>query len=290
MSRKDNEIYHKEWEKENTLTTPDDRDKINKMKLNQFEPVLNEDELKEAIKEVSNKDFIKKFRKIERKFADPTVDMQHIGLISFVPAKGAKPNENGVYGFAKLRGNFASEGQAAERAEYLIRNHDSYHQIYHTYVGFPFPLTLSSDYSKETNEIDIRKETTKSVSASIKEKRDKEQKEMQEIKEKEEKLLAESKEEEDPSDKYTTLRVKLSQVSWTYLETDKKMKEMKEIIIKTRGEIDEMEKESSVYKKVYYDKYMLARKNAGIKEENNTDENFMKYLVEDVEFDFLPKK
>ena len=34
--------------------------------------------------------------------------MQNIGLISFVPAKGATPNDNGVFGFAKLRGNFST--------------------------------------------------------------------------------------------------------------------------------------------------------------------------------------
>ena len=31
--------------------------------------------------------------------------MQRIGLLSFVPAKGATPNSKGIYGFAKMRGN-----------------------------------------------------------------------------------------------------------------------------------------------------------------------------------------
>ena len=240
------------------------------------------------MKVLNNTDFTDKFPMVDRTYADPTLPMQIVGLISFTPAKGATPNENGVFGFAKLRGNFASEIEATQRAEFLIRNVDSYHQVYHTYVGRPFPITTSSKYSAETDEIDIRKETTKSVSHNIKEKRSTDDQQIKEIKQREEKLLAESKREEiDTYDDYITQRVKLAQLSFTYLEHQKKMAEVKDIIIKTRGVVEELDKEFPDYKDSYYEKYMQARRDAGLKETKEyADSNFIKFLVEDADLGF----
>lgn len=133
--------------KESSLTTPDDRDLNNKWKPDLKTRILNEEEIEVAMTELNNTDFVNKFPKVDRTYADPVVNLQKYGLLSFVPAKGAKPNDNGVFGFAKLRGNFDSEMECNQRAEYLIRNVDSYHQIYHVYVGRPFPITSSSKYS-----------------------------------------------------------------------------------------------------------------------------------------------
>ena len=232
---------------------------------------------------MNNTAFTDKFPKIDKTYSDPAIALQNIGLISFVPAKGATPNENGVFGFAKLRGNFASEMEANQRAEFLIRNVDSYHQIYHTYVGRPFPITISSSYSAETTEVDIRKETTKTISSSIKEKKEKEQQEVREIKEREELLLAESKRDSpDEYENYITLRVKKAQLSFTYLEHLKKLDEIKNIIVKTREEVSKMDLENPTFKDTYYEKYMKAREEAGIKESTEErQDNFIKFLVED---------
>lgn len=278
---------HPEWSKENSLTDSLDRDLVNKWKPERA-PSLTDDQTDEAMKVLNNTDFTDKFPRVDKCYADPIIPMQIYGLISFTPAKGARPNENGVYGFAKLRGNYATQIEANERAEYLIKNIDSYHTIYHTYCGRPFPMTISSKYSAETTEVDIRKQTTESVSQNIKEKRTDEQQAMKEIKDREEKLLQESKKEEiDTYDDYITQRVKLAQLSFTYLEHQKKMAEVKDIIIKTRKIIKELDEEFPEYKDSYYDKYMQARKDAGLKESKmDADSNFIKFLVEDVELGF----
>jgi len=269
--------------KESSLTSPEDRDLNNKWKPDQSSPPLTNDEANIAIETLNNTAFTDKFPKIDKTYSDPAIALQNIGLISFVPAKGATPNENGVFGFAKLRGNFASEMEANQRAEFLIRNVDSYHQIYHTYVGRPFPITISSSYSAETTEVDIRKETTKTISSSIKEKKEKEQQEVREIKEREELLLAESKRDSpDEYENYITLRVKKAQLSFTYLEHLKKLDEIKSIIVKTREEVSKMDLENPTFKDTYYEKYMKAREEAGIKESTEErQDNFIKFLVED---------
>lgn len=275
------ELNHPEWDKENSLTAPSDRSPKDTFKPQQAAPPLTTDEFKNAFETLNNTAFVDKFPRVERKYADPGIPLQLYGLVSFVPAKGATPNEKGIYGFAKLRGNYGTPGEANERAEFIIRNVDSYHQIYHTYVGRPFPCTIKSDYSAETAEIDIRKDTTASVSSSIKQKKLDEQKTANEIKEREEALLAESRqEEEDPYEAYITKRVKLAQIGFTYIETEKKLGEMKDIVLKTRNELEEMDKEHPDFLGKYLGKYMEARDNAGIKEDNPN--NFIMYLGSDL--------
>lgn len=277
-------------ESENSLTTPEDRKRENNWRPNLGAAPLTEDEVTNAMKALNNTSFTAKFPKVERTYADPPVPLQNIGLISFTPAKGAKPNENGVFGFAKLRGNFSTELEANQRAEYLIRNADSYHNIFHTYVGRPFPITSSSRYSAETAEVDIRKEMTTSVSSNIKEKKDLEQQTVNEIKAREEALLAESKadpKDADPYDEYITLRVKKAQLTWTYLEHTKKLQEVKNIILSTRARLQELDDSNSEFKEKYYAKYMKAREDAGIKEsKEESQDNFIKFMVEDVKLDF----
>ena len=108
---------HPEWTKENSLTSPEDRDKENKWRPDQTSVQLSEEEVNEAMTELNNTKFIEKFPKLDRTYQDPQVPMQNIGLISFVPAKGATPNQNGVYGFAKMRGNYCTNAEADQRAE-----------------------------------------------------------------------------------------------------------------------------------------------------------------------------
>ena len=286
MSTEQQNIKHPEWETENSLTAPSDRNPDRSYKPNQGNINLSEDEVVNAMDSLNNNSYVKRFLKVERRYADPVDPMQRVGLISFVPARGATPNDKGIYGFAKLRGNFATNTEANEKAEYLIRNVDSYHQIYHAYVGRPFPLCTTSDYSGESIEIDIRNNMKESISDNIKKKKKDEMKTMDEIKDREKELIEDtSKEEQDPADLYTTLRVKKAQLSWTYLETMKKVDEMKNSIIKARKEIEDMDEKDTSYKEVYLNKYLEARKKTGL-DVTNMKDSFMKYMVEDAELPF----
>lgn len=281
-------VEHPEWQKENSLTTPEERDLENRWRPEQGAPALSEDEVNLAMSELNNTAYTEKFPRVDRTYADPPPPMQTIGLISFTPARGATPNENGVFGFAKLRGNYNTPQEADQRAEFLIRNVDSYHQIYHTYVGRPFPITASSKYSAETAEIDIRKEATQAVSSNIKDKKLEEQKNVNDIKKREEALIAETKNTEengiDPFDEYITLRVKKAQLLWTYQEHIKKLEEVRGLILKTRDSITELDEKHVDFKDKYLAKYIKAREDAGIKDtKEELETNFMAFLVEEKE-------
>lgn len=255
-------------------------------------PPLTETEVGNAMAVLNNKDFIRKFPKLERRYADSPIQLQKIGLVSFIPAKGATPDASGIFGMMKLRGNYETPMEASERAEMIIRDSDSYHSIFHTHVGRPFPVTASSKWSQETNEVDINKAISSTMSADIKAKKKEEAKEVEKIKDREKALREDVARDEDDYETYITLKVKHAQLSFTFLEHHKKIAEVKGIILKTRDELAILESENPEFKNNYFEKYMAARREAGFKElsPEQTQENFMRFLVEDAslpDIDFI---
>jgi hypothetical protein len=247
------------------------------------------DETAAAVAENSATEFIKKFPKVDRNFSDPPINLQQIGLISFIPAKGATPNDKGIYGFAKLRGNYANEDEANIRAEELIRDHDSANIIYHTYVGRPFPLTNSKKYAAETSEVDIRKDTTEAVSSKIKEQKKEDQKIAEEMKDRQQELMDDvsgNRPQDDIDlDEYITLNVKKAQLSWTYLEHVTKLREVRGLILKARQDIVDADEVNPSFRDSFFEKYNSARGKSGLETDVNEDQKqngFLRYLVEDV--------
>jgi hypothetical protein len=274
---------HREWQRENSLTSPLDRNPEVKFKLDGNIP-LTEQETALATSELHDSVYISKYPQLEKRYVDPPVQGQQFCLISFVPSKTATPDSQGVYGFVKVRGSYSDIEDADKRAEELIRYTDSYHKIYTAFVGRPFPLTLSSDYSEKVNSIDIKKKVIETVSEDVKKKRMEEQKEIQEIQEREKALLEDVKKapEENKEDYYTTLMTKKAQLSWLYLETEKKLVDMRGNICKTRHELKELDALDTTFREKYYDKYMNARRQAGLStDKDSVDCGFMKFLVED---------
>lgn len=273
---------------EGSLTAPEDRDQSKRWRPTMAAP-LTDSEMKEAKDELMNTSYVTSYTRSERSYADPVLPAQLLGLISFTPAKDAKPNKNGVYGFCKLRGNYATLLEADDRAEFLIRNHDSYNQISTCYVGRPFPLTESRKFSDDINEVDLNKEAAESMSSAIRRQQKKDSRDLKEIKDRE-KLLKEDvkkKPGDDPFEDYITTRVKRAQLVWNYKEHQKKMTEVKELIINCRKKIVDLDAEHPEFDGNYFEKYRLARVESGLDETTEqSEQNFMKYLVKDIELDF----
>lgn len=273
-----------EWELQNSLTAPSDKVNGAENTYKLGAPSLTEEEVKSAMSELNVQSFVQKFPRFERFYSDPQLQNQNYALVSFVPSKGATPDTDGVYGMLKVRGTFPTEDEAMLRAEYLIRNGDSYHSIYNTYVGRPFPLAGNKKYIMDTTEVDIKKKIVDSTSTEIRKKRDEERQTMKEIQEREKELLADvERTEPDPYDSYTELMVKKAQLSWTYHQTLLKMEEMKKNIIKSREEIVKLRSENEDYHSQYFKRYMDAREKAGLP---STDDSFIKYMAEDLDLGF----
>jgi hypothetical protein len=183
----------------------------------------------------------------------------------------------------KVRGVYATEDEANERAEFIIRNVDSYHEIYHCHVGRPFPITTSEAFSDEVKTIDIKQKTTDIISEDILSQKKNDRQQIDEIKQKEKALLEESKkaqnnEPADPFETYITEQVKRAQLIWTYVETQKKMETMKDNITKATKVIEDADAEHPDFFEKYKKRYYEARKEAGLPEEDGNDNSFIKYL------------
>jgi len=269
---------------QNSLTSPADKNDNEPKSYNLGASSLTDEQTVEAMKELNVKDFVQKFPRQEKFYADPKYENQVHCLVSFFPAKGAKPDEDGVFGMLKVRGTFATQDEADLKAEDLIRNVDSFHSIYHTYVGRPFPLASTKKYICETKDIDIKKKVVETTSEEVRKKREEEKQTIEEIKDREKELLADvAKTEIDPYDRYIELMVKKSQLTWTYDATMKKMNEMKNNIVKARAELAELRAKDEDYHTKFYDRYMEARKKSGLPD---SDDSFIKYMCEDLDLGF----
>ncbi len=270
-----------------SLQTPS-QIKNNPFKSSVNTPPLNDDDTVQAIAQLYDNTTIQTFPRVERSYADPPIVNQNYALVSFIPSIDAKPDADGCYGCMKIRGSFATIEEADERAEYIIKNVDSYQSILTAFVGRPFPLIASDGekYGAKLRKIDIDKKTEQVISKDIKQKRQEEHKEMADIKKREDNLKKDVKRtvEEIPTDEvYTTLRVKRSQLIHTFVENKNKMKELKQLILDTDEEIKKLDETDPKYKQNYLEQYMEARRESGFDDTmvQNSD-TFMKYLGDDV--------
>ena len=189
-----------------------------------------------------------------------------------------------------MRGNYATEGEADQSAEKLIREVDSYHPIHHAYVGRPFPLAEANCYSASVQEVDIRSQTAKSMSTSIAKKKQEEGKRLQEVKNKRLELEKESarnaiedreKDEEELLDDYTTLRVKRGHLRYKYCSMIDELHQLRKKIIKFDKEVVESDEDHPTFINLYSDKLLKAREEAGYNDnEESIKSTFLEFVLD----------
>lgn len=237
---------------------------------------LTEDEVQNALVDLNNFSFVKKFKKLEKVWCDPIYLDQKYVSVSFVPSKGATPNKDGMYGMMKVRGVFSNEDEMTNRAEWLIRNVDSYHTIYHAYVGRPFPITTSSDFSKEVDEIKIEMDAKNTLVDDIREKKQEEKKTKEDLTKRSNDLVEESRSDTvDPFERYTELRVKKANLLLAIKTCMDNITDYKTKLEQSEKNILEMDCESSDYKETYMEKYSRACQSSGIDMKKNLLIEFM---------------
>ena len=259
---------------QNTLTAPADRDKKHVFDFNK-DP-LTDTQVESACQDLIDKAHLQLYPAQERAFADPHLDDQDYCLVSFVPSVQATPDNDGVYGMVKIRGTFNSLDRCDKRAEYLIRNVDSLHKIYIAGVGKPFPITNVSTFSKDINKVKIQEK----LAEEAQHEHSKEQREIEEMKKREQEIIENNKKTSDetkidPEEFYIVNRVKRAQLTWTYINTMKKLDQVRNNILNCRDEISKLDESNPEFKDNYLEKY-----NRSLKEVNLTQEtdSFVMYL------------
>lgn len=257
-------------------------------------PPLTDEELKYASNELVDQSLVALFPRIERVYKDPPLPGQTYCMHSFVPSKGATPDEKGVYGFVKCRGCFSTLEESQVVADNIIKNYDSIHRIYTSKTGEPFPVFVPGTCkASEEKLVDIRKHAVKTISEDIRQKQLDEKKEMDEIRQREKKLMDDSnaaqKDQytENPLEVYITKHVKRANLVFAYVQGRKKLQDMQASIRNVYKEIRDMDSVHPDFAARYYDRYIEARKAAHVPvDDPKKDDNWMRYLCEDADLDF----
>lgn len=244
------------------------RDKKDSQKLSFGAPVLNDEEAVPAKEALLNKSFINlDFPKKLRMRVDPALPQQNFCLFTFTPSKGAAPDADGCFGVIKQRGNFATDRDADEWGEHIIRTVDSINENLIGRVGQDFPLTMENKYCEQTKEVDIRMKMDDIARGKVKAQRDQDKKEMDEIQSRQKELLADTSEKKEVSfddiEYYTQLRVKRGNIRTLQEECQKKMKECSKILDKTNKEIHSLDDKHPSFEKEYESKYKAALDSVG---------------------------
>jgi hypothetical protein len=237
-------------------------------------------EYKEAEKELIVTDIIGKFPSTYKYSVDPIYRDQSYCLHSFIPSKGATPDEDGVFGMIKLRGSFPSIQEMNERSEDIVRELDSYNKIFHGYTGRWAPITTSSKYTAEVYEVDLQEKIKNVVGNDIKSKRRDEEQEIKEIKDREKKLREDvliKDEDRDPIERYLELMVKKAHCLYTLDRYKADGEKLQKVVDDTKVVLTEMNENNPEFLEKYESLYRAAREEVGMSEvETQSIINYMK--------------
>lgn len=269
-----------------TVTSPEDT------------PPLTEEELKNAKKELN----IMPYPVFNKRFSDNFVKRHEpqYALFSFIPHTNknlllfykeirSKLSESQqtrldelidadkyIYGVGKIRGAYNSLLEAEDASDCIVKNIDSSNSVFICRIGEPFPL-VAKGFAEEVKKIDVKNIVEQSMIENIRQKRAREQKEIEELKQREQQL----KEPVEISpylsdlDNYITMRVGLAHNRFT----QEKVRQMiADLDVKEKDFVSkllELERENPNFEKEYMEKYMAGRKSVGF----NADEKLEGYLA-----------
>ncbi len=238
---------------------------------------LGETEAKAAQQDLINHAWLK-YPKQRLLRNDPSLPNQIYAIHSFMPSMKATPDPDGCYGVLKIRGIFATEREADECSERLIRDVDSYNEIVLSKVGQEIPLTNDDKFCNETKEINLREKVDETAKAYIKQKRIAEKQEMKECTERVQRLNTDpAKEKEDALDElelYTNLQVKQAGLRSRLDECRKMITDSQILLTKTTKELQEQDKVHPEFRKQYKEKYNKGLQDAGVRPADNPIVNY----------------
>ncbi len=250
---------------------------------------LTDIQVRDAKEHLVHTDYLKLSFPRTRQFrVDPTINGQLYTLISFIPAPNAHPDQDGCYGVFKVRGNFATQMEAEQYAQFLLRNHDSLSDYDITYVGRDFPLMKdNSCYTKETTEVNLKAQVDDITKAHMKTKRLEERKEKEEVEKRHHKLISKRSSDEkdddeasDPLEVYTKMRTKRAYAQLRIDECMKHHREAQEALERVTKEIEEMDQEHPDFRDQFLQCYERGLEKVGA---NKADNGYLKYMKDDAD-------
>jgi hypothetical protein len=209
------------------------------------------------------------YPKVVRTMADPPIQNQSIGCISYMlfdEPKKAKGSEKPVYGFMKLRGNWCSQQQATFEASKIIREVDSKYQIRLAPVGVWVPITEDESCIREKTDVRMNDEEVHLRDQVVKEKEAEQRRIQRELQERTEALKTEGDIYDNPTSlKYYSMRMVTELRLIEELDRQQRqIQNVKDNIEKVRKEIAELELKHPSYKEDWIECYNIERRKTGL--------------------------
>lgn len=211
-----------------------------------------------------------KYPQIARGNKDYPVPQQAMGLISFMLFKEPKKLQSGspVYGFFKLRGNYADEDICVSKAGDIIRSQDSKTKIKIAEVGAWLPITDEERGGIVQKSVDIRTEDSekdKIREEAHKQEQAKAERIMKELKEREKEVREGRDYNDDPDslDYYTMKKVAWQRLRETIEIQKKKTLDLEEKLVLTRKILAELDERHPSYAVDMVENYNKERRKSG---------------------------
>lgn len=231
---------------------------------------LTDEEVVVAKKDLIDINFIMSKYGRERKFRiDSTVVGQNIGVVTFKPSKGAKPDKRGCFGVIKVRGNYPNTSEADKRCDVLLTE-DENCDIDMPLVGKEFPLMINNElYTYSVRDVDTKQIITDTTTSLIREKEEKDEKEKKAMLDKQKQLLDGTNEDEKENTLtdyalYEQLRTKKANNLYVIEKCKNNLVKCQENIENTLKEIKEIDGKFPSYKNDYIKNYIDEIKQVGI--------------------------
>lgn len=214
-----------------------------------YAPTLTLEQTRAAFDDLTTTDY----PHVERAIHDPPIPGQKYALFSFCQAE---PNKYGVLAFAKVRGVFDTEEEAATTARKIIRKTDSVNKIHTVRVGTPFPICEA--IMGKLDKVILDEELAKTEDEMVKRMCEKDAKAKQDLDTRVQRLRDDVDETKakDPVELYIVKRNKMATTAALYDDYLEKIELFKQIMIKTNTEIKDLETPEILecYQRVYEEK------------------------------------
>ena len=214
--------------------------------------------------EAAAQELVVKFPKIERLPVDPPVAGQNFGLFSF---KFLPKPVNGVYGFLKFRGAFASQPEWEAHAKNIIRTVDSKHHIWPYQQGRWMPITTNEDFAQDTLEVSQQEEVANIYNQRETEDQKKQAARVREVKSRERKLMEEARRQEPDQgslDYYAQQVMKVQQLESWLEQMRKRKRDMLKALKAGHDEVKRVEEANPEYKDQVGEKIRAIKEEIGL--------------------------
>ncbi len=233
--------------------------------------MADNNQLTDSQTQAATKELVVRFPKIERLPMDPPIAGQNVGLFSF---KLLPKPVNGIYGFLKFRGAFASAPEWEAHAKNIIRTIDSKHHIWPYQQGRWMPITTNEEFAQETLEVSQQEELANIYNQRDTDEQQKQAQRVREIKSRERKLMEEARRKEpDKSslDYYAQQVMKIQQLESWLEEMRKRKRDMLKALFSGRDEIQRVNESNPEYKDQVDEKIRCIKEEIGLEADTPID-------------------